>query len=89
MSVYFVKGKGWRYEFEHKKVRYTKAWFKRKARPKQQRPKRRKEVKNPKPIQEEPIDMAFLDLVNLRLDYVKAYNSEEHYRSYLIWVADG
>lgn len=27
--------------------------------------------------------MDFLDLVNLRLDYVKAYNSEEHYRSYL------
>ena len=27
--------------------------------------------------------MAFLDLVNIRLDYVKAYNSDEHYRSYL------
>ena len=26
--------------------------------------------------------MAFLDLVNKRLDYVKAYNSGEHYRIY-------
>ena len=34
---------------------------------------------NPKPQTEEPMtrtDMAFLDLVNLRLDYVKAYNSD-------------
>ncbi|MGV7223898.1 MAG: tyrosine-type recombinase/integrase [Nitrospinales bacterium] len=30
-----------------------------------------------------PIDMVFLELVNLRLDHVKAYNSDEHYRSYL------
>lgn len=28
---------------------------------------------------EEPIDMAFWDLVNLRLDHVKAYNSKMHY----------
>lgn len=83
MSIYFVEGKGWRYEFEHKKVRYTKAGFKKKNEAKAAEAERRKELKNPSTIQTQPIDMAFLDLVNLRLDHVKAYNSEEHYRSYL------
>ena len=31
------------------------------------------------PIQKTPIVMGFRDLVNLRLDHVKAYNSERHY----------
>jgi hypothetical protein len=44
---------------------------------------KKEEIKNPPPSIEVPIDMVFLDLVNLRLDHVKAYNSEEHYRSYL------
>jgi len=83
MTIYFVKGKGWRYDFEHKKERYTETWFQTKTEAKLAEAKRREELKNPKPVQEEPIDMGFLDLVNLRLDYVKAYNSEEHYRSYL------
>ena len=26
--------------------------------------------------------MTFLDMVNLRLDHVKAYNSESHYQTY-------
>ena len=28
MSVYSVKGKGWRYDFTRKGARYTEAWFK-------------------------------------------------------------
>ena len=83
MSVYSVKGKGARYDFEYQKERYTSAWLKTKTEAKLAEAKRREELKNPKPVQVEPIDMAFLDLVNLRLDYVKAYNSDEHYRSYL------
>ena len=27
MSVYFLKGKGWRYDFTLKGIRYTNAWF--------------------------------------------------------------
>ena len=91
MSVYSVKGKGWRYDFTLKGIRYTEAWFKTKTAARQAEAKQREEVKNPKPEPETPTDMAFLELVNLRLDHVKAYNSEEHYQSYLYlgrrWVA--
>ena len=83
MSVYSVKGMGARYDFEYQKKRYTSAWLKTKTEAKLEEAKKREELKNPKPAPEKPIDMAFLDLVNLRLDYVKAYNSDEHYRSYL------
>jgi len=83
MSVYFVKGKGWRYDFTHKGTRYTETWFETKRAARLAEAEKRKELKNPKPLSETPTDMAFLDLVNLRLDHVKAYNSEEHYRSYL------
>ena len=75
MSVYFVKGKGWRFDFTLEGIRYTEAWFETKRAAKQAEAKKRKELKNPKPD--------FLDLINLRLDYVKTHNSEEHYRSYL------
>ena len=41
---------------------------------------------------ETPTDMAFWDLVNRRLDHVKAYNSESHYRKYVQlarrWVSE-
>jgi len=85
MSVYFVKGKdkGWRYDFTLKGIRHTEAWFKTKTEARTAEVSKRKELKNPKPEPKTPTDMAFLDLVNLRLDHVKAYNSEEHYRSYL------
>ena len=83
MSVYFVKGKGWRYDFTHKGTRHTETWFETKRAARQAEAEKRKELKNPKPKSEESTDTAFLDLVNLRLDHVKAYNSEEHYRSYL------
>ncbi len=83
MSVYFVKGKGWRYDFTHKGTRHTETWFKTKTEAKRSEAEKRKEIKNPKPVQEMPTDITFLDLVNLRLDHVKAYNSDEHFRTYL------
>ena len=45
---------------------------------------RREATVNPKEesTAETPIDMTFLDMVNLRLDHVKAYNSESHYQTY-------
>ena len=83
MSAYFVKGKGWRYDFTSSGTRHTEAWFKTKKEAKQAEAKRREELKNPKLDEETLTGMVFLDLVNLRLDHVKAYNSNEHYRCHL------
>lgn len=80
MSVYSVKGKGWRYDFTHRGIRYTETWFKTKRAAKQAEARKREEVRNPKPEQQKPTDMAFLDLVNKRLDYVENYDSFNHYR---------
>jgi len=82
MSTYSQKGKGWRYHFILEGTRHTKAWFKTKREAKEAEMQRREEIKNPKPEREIPIDMAFLELVNKRLDYVEAYNSATHYRDY-------
>ena len=80
MSIYLVKGKGWRYDFTLNEQRYTGAWFKTKTEAKEAEAKRKEELK--KPQQPIPTDMAFLELVNRRLDHVKAYNSKSHYRDY-------
>ena len=40
MSVYSVKGKGWRYDFTLKGIRYTEAWFKQNER--ERRPRKKK-----------------------------------------------
>ena len=86
MSLYSIKGKGWRYDFTLKGERYTEAWFPTKREAMAAEAKRREEVLNPKlkpkPV-ETPTDMAFLDLMNRRLDHVKAYNSERHYSEHL------
>ncbi len=82
MSAYSEKGKGARYDFWYRKQRYTSAWFRTKTEAKLAEAKKREELKNPAPVQEEPTDTAFLDLVNLRLDHVRENHSEEHYRSY-------
>ena len=92
MSVYFVKGKGkgWRYDFTLKGIRYTGTWFKTKTKAKQAEAKQREELKNPKQQQREikktQTDMDFLTLANKRLDYVKKYNSGEHFRHVLYHV---
>jgi hypothetical protein len=95
MSIYSVKGKGWRYDFTLEGTRHTKGWFKRKQDAQKAATLKKEEIKNPAPVieaPETPIDMAFLDLVNCRLDYVKAYNSERHYTDHLYlakrWVKE-
>jgi integrase len=84
MSCYFVKGKSWRYDFLQKGVRYTSNWFPSKKEAQRAEAKRKEEIKNPKPEVETPTqtDMGFFDLLNRRLDHVKAYNSIDHYRNY-------
>ena len=89
MSVYSVKGKGWRYDFTQKGTRHTEAWFKTKKEAKEAEARKRQELKNPPPVTEvemTPTDMAFWELVNRRLDYVKAYHSDRHYRDYLYFA---
>jgi integrase len=82
MGLYFTKGKGWTYDFILKRTRYTRTGFKTKTDAKEAEAKRKEEIKNPKKETLIPTDTAFLDLVNSRLDYVKAYNSENHYNTY-------
>jgi len=80
MSTYSKKGKGWRYDFMLNGVRYTQAWFKTKREAKQAETDKRKEVLEP-PLAA-TTDMGFLELVNRRLDHMKAYNSKAHYDDY-------
>ena len=85
MSVYFTKGKGWRYDLPLNGTRYTKAGFKTKKAAKEAEAKRREELTNPiteQSAEKTATDITFLDLINLRLDHVKAYNSESHYHTY-------
>jgi integrase len=77
MSVYSIKGKGWRYDFMLNGVRHTQAGFQTKTKAKQAEADKRKEVLEP-PMAA-PTDMGFLELVNRRLDHMKAYNSKAHY----------
>ena len=85
MSVYFVKGKGWRYDFTLNWTRYTESGFKTKTAAKQAESQKREEIKNPPQTEEKRTltGMAFLELVNRRLDYVKAYNSSRHYTDHV------
>ncbi len=80
MSIYFIKGKGWRYDFTKGGTRHTKAWFKTKRDAKRAEAKRREEIAKPRALPETPTDMDFLELVNRRLDHIKAYNSTLHYQ---------
>jgi integrase len=82
MSSYFKKGKGWRFDFTLKGIRYTETWFKTKKEAAQAEAKKREELKKPTPGQGTPTDTDFLTLLNRRLDHVKAFNSESHYRDY-------
>ena len=82
MSIYSIKGKGWRYDFTLKGVRYTHAWYKTKTAAKRAEADQRKEILEPKTETPTPTDMDFLDLVNRRLDHLKAYHSKAHYQDY-------
>ena len=93
MSVYLVKGKGWRFDFILKGTRYTGAWFKTKREARLAELKRREEIEAEEMVQRElaqrritQTDMDFLELVNRRLDYIKAYRSERHYRDTIYYA---
>ena len=82
MSVYFIKNKGWRYDFTLKGQRYTQARFKTKTEAKQAEAEKRKEILQPTEETQTPTDMGFLELVNRRLDHMEAYSSKAHYDDY-------
>jgi integrase len=92
MSVYFIPKKGWRFDFTLNGTRYTDAWFKTKRKAKEAEAKRKEEILNQKQEKQTPTVMGFLELVNRRLDHVKAYNSESHYRDQIYlarrWVKE-
>lgn len=83
MSVYSVKKKGWRYDFTLAGIRYTEAWFKTQRQAKEAEAKKREELKNPPPETQIPTDIIFLELINRRLDYVKAYKSAKYYQDHI------
>lgn len=80
MSIYSDPGRGWRYDFQFKKRRYQSNYYKTKTEAKAAEAEKRKELKNPVPVPETPTDMAFLTLMNNRLDYLQAYSAESHYK---------
>lgn len=79
MSVYLVKGKGYRYDFTQKGQRATGSWFKTKKEANSAEAKRREELKNPVAVEEAPTDMGLFDLVNTRLDDMKQTGTDTHY----------
>jgi hypothetical protein len=85
MSVYSVKGMGWRYDFTLKGIRFTDSGFKTKTEAKRAEATRKEEILTPKPIEETGTDMDFLELLNKRLDYIKAFNSMSHYREHVYY----
>lgn len=89
MSVYSDKDKGWRYDFILNGQRYSGAGYKTKRDARLAEAQRREEIEKKRELI--GIDMVFFDLVSIRLDHVKAYNSDSHYHSYRClakkWVA--
>lgn len=87
MTIYFVKKRGWKYDFSIDGQRYTSKYFQKKMEAKRAEAQRKEEIKNPSL---EPTDMEFFDLASLWLDYLKAYDTEKHYNDmrYLVrrWV---
>jgi len=80
MSVFFVKHKDrWRYDFVLKKIRHTQDGFKTKTLAKKAEAIRKEEINNPKTETEIQTDITFLELLNKRLDFLKAYKTERYY----------
>ncbi|HLV01638.1 MAG TPA: tyrosine-type recombinase/integrase [Acidobacteriota bacterium] len=85
MSVYSVKGKGWRYDFTHDGQRYTEAWFKTKRKALDAESEKRKELDRPrkeKKAEQENVEtgITFLEMVEKRLDYLKEWTTRSHYQ---------
>ena len=89
MSIYSVKGKGWRYDFTLNGKRHTGQWFRTKSEARMAEAARRKEGEEAVPeVATEQIEptltgISFLELVNQRLDFVKAYRSHKHYQTHV------
>ena len=89
MGVYFAKHKkwkGWRYDFNYKGKRYTKAPFTTKTQAKQAEAEKRKEIKNlnSKMTKRTTLtDTVFYLIVNERLDYLKDFKTEGYYNDTL------
>ena len=83
MSVYFVKDKRWRYDFTLNGTRYTRRLVQNQNRGQTSRKPKKGGDTETETSEETPTDMVFLELVNRRLDHVKAYNAERHYQEYL------
>ena len=89
MGVYLVKKKGWRYDFVLNRTRHTDQWFPTKNEAVKAEYSRREELLNPPPTPEQSETatvITFLELVNMRLDHVKAYNSVRYYDDH-VYVA--
>jgi integrase len=82
MSVYFKRGKGWRYDFTLNGSRHTGPWLRTKQEARQAEARKREVIEKPPEERQIPTDMGFLELVNRRLDFVRTYNSEKHYSDY-------
>jgi integrase len=63
------------------KQRHASKYFRTKTEANLAEQDKRMELRSP-PKEKMPTGMAFLELVNLRLDHVKAYNSVKHYQDY-------
>ena len=83
MSVFLTKSGKWRFNFIHDGRRYSKSGHKTKKEARKAEAKLREALEKPTAAKEILTDMAFLELVNLRLDHVKVYNSERHYNEYM------
>ncbi|MCK5680838.1 site-specific integrase [bacterium] len=89
------KKKTWKYDFVLKGKRTTKSGFKTKREANDAEAERRKEIlekKNAKSQEATQTDTTFLEMVNLRLDDIKIYCSEVHYKDHFYmarrWVAE-
>ncbi|MGA1826284.1 MAG: tyrosine-type recombinase/integrase [bacterium] len=83
MSIYFRKGRGWKFDFTLQNKRYTSTYYKTKSEAKKAEAQRKEKIENPKQeIIQTQTDMDFLVLVNKRLDYAEAYNGKRYYNDY-------
>jgi len=80
MSIYEVKGSGWRYDFTYQKKRYTSTFLRTKREAMQAEAKRKEELKNPKPIMNDSKDMEFYKLVAKRLFFLENFRSARHFK---------
>lgn len=92
MACWRVKGRGWRYQFQHEGKRYSGAWYRTKSEARAAEEDRKKEVKKPPA---EKIGTTFSEVASEYLDYaerrfaVKTYKYKAGvYRSFLAHAGD-